>query len=120
MTCTVLPNDASTPEDTALAMCGAAELRSLKARIIALESGVGIISGMICMFSGAIPSGWVLCDGLNGTPDLRDRFVVAAGAGHPVNTVGGEKTHVMTSAEMANHQHSMGDFFTLYAAASDV
>ena len=41
----------------------------------------GIPSGFIGMWSGAtdtIPSGWVLCDGQNNTPDLRDKFVVGA------------------------------------------
>ena len=41
----------------------------------------GIPSGAIVLWSGAtsaIPSGWVLCDGNNSTPDLRDRFVVGA------------------------------------------
>lgn len=37
-------------------------------------------SGVIVMWSGSsIPSGWALCDGTNGTPDLRDRFIVGAG-----------------------------------------
>ena len=43
---------------------------------------VGIPSGGIILWSGAanaIPSGFVLCDGNNSTPDLRDRFVVGAG-----------------------------------------
>lgn len=38
-------------------------------------------TGIICMWSGAIsaiPTGWALCDGTNGTPDLRDRFVIGA------------------------------------------
>ena len=41
----------------------------------------GIPTGGIIMWSGAtsaIPSGWVLCDGQNSTPDLRDKFVVGA------------------------------------------
>ena len=49
----------------------------------------GIPSGGIIMWSGATNligsdasggtgTGWVLCDGNNGTPDLRDRFVVGA------------------------------------------
>jgi hypothetical protein len=40
-----------------------------------------ITSGMIVMWSGSIasiPDGWVLCNGTNGTPDLRDKFVAAA------------------------------------------
>lgn len=39
------------------------------------------IAGMIIMWSGTIatiPTGWVLCNGLNGTPDLRDRFIIGA------------------------------------------
>ena len=37
--------------------------------------------GLIVMWSGAIaeiPPGWALCDGTQGTPDLRDRFIVGA------------------------------------------
>lgn len=43
--------------------------------------GSGVPSGVILMWSGSIasiPSGWQLCDGTNGTPDLRDKFVVGA------------------------------------------
>ncbi len=39
------------------------------------------LRGVIVMWSGLIrdiPSGWGLCDGTLGTPDLRDRFVVGA------------------------------------------
>jgi hypothetical protein len=45
-----------------------------------------VVSGMIVLWSGAstdIPSGWVLCDGTNGTPDLRDRFIVGGGGALP-------------------------------------
>jgi len=44
-------------------------------------SGVGFTTGMIILWSGTIatiPSGWVLCNGSNGTPDLRDKFIVGA------------------------------------------
>ena len=43
------------------------------------------VTGMIIMWSGTIatiPSGWVLCDGNNSTPDLRDKFVVGARQDH--------------------------------------
>lgn len=49
------------------------------------SSGVGYTGvpvGTISMWVGSvgdIPAGWHLCDGTNGTPDLRDRFVVGAG-----------------------------------------
>lgn len=42
-----------------------------------------IPTGVIVMWSGSIasiPAGWYLCDGNNGTPDLRNKFVIAANA----------------------------------------
>jgi microcystin-dependent protein len=75
-------------------------------------------AGTIVMWSGnSIPTGWAECDGSNGTPDLRGRFIVAAGqsqatpvAGdfnpnYSVNSTGGENRHVLTVAELAKHQH---------------
>lgn len=38
---------------------------------------------------GSIPSGYVICDGNNGTPDLRDRFVVGSGNTYAVGNGGG-------------------------------
>lgn len=41
------------------------------------------MKGIIVLWGGAIvdiPAGWGLCDGLNGKPDLQDRFVLGAGA----------------------------------------
>lgn len=66
-------------------------------------------SGGIIMWSGTsgnIPAGWVLCDGSNGAPDLRDRFIVGAGSTYAEGAVGGEATHVLTTAEMPSHNHS--------------
>ena len=65
-------------------------------------------SGIICMWSGestAIPSGWHLCDGNEGTPDLRDRFIVGAGNTYKVKDTGGEATHKLTTNEMPSHNH---------------
>ena len=53
------------------------------------------VSGMIILWSGAanaIPSGFVLCDGNNSTPDLRNRFVVGAGDTYSVDGTGGATT----------------------------
>lgn len=66
-------------------------------------------SGAILLWSGSvasIPAGWRLCNGLNGTPDLRDRFVVGAGSTYAVAATGGEAAHTLTSAEMPSHTHS--------------
>lgn len=52
--------------------------------------------GLIIIWSGAIvdiPSGWVLCDGNNGTPDLRNRFVISAGDTYAVDDTGGNVNH---------------------------
>lgn len=51
--------------------------------------------GIITMWSGAtnaVPSGWALCDGKNGTPNLKDRFIVGAGQSYAVGNVGGSIT----------------------------
>jgi len=65
-------------------------------------------AGTIVLWSGSIgsiPSGWVLCNGSNGTPDLRNRFVVGAGSTYAVDATGGSAdaivvshTHTATSA----------------------
>lgn len=51
--------------------------------------------GIITMWSGAtnaVPSGWALCDGNNGTPNLKDRFIVGAGQNYGVGNTGGNWT----------------------------
>jgi len=56
-------------------------------------------SGIILIWSGAIvniPAGYVLCDGNNGTPDLRNRFVVGAGDTYAVDANGGAVNHTHT------------------------
>ena len=59
----------------------------------ALTGIVSFVSGMIIMYNSATaPSGWYLCDGNNGTPDLRDRFIVGAGNSYSLNATGGSNT----------------------------
>ena len=82
-----------------------------------------LVTGMIVMWSGTIatiPSGWVLCDGTNSTPDLRDKFIIGARQDESstaktnvtgsLTQTGGSKdaitvshTHTATSSP---HQHS--------------
>lgn len=57
-----------------------------------IDNFTAIPSGGIIMWSGSIasiPSGWYLCNGSNGTPDLRNRFVVGAGSTYAVDATGG-------------------------------
>lgn len=65
------------------------------------------VSGMIMLWSGSsasIPSGWVLCNGSNSTPDLRDRFVIGAGSTYAVGATGGSANAIVVS-----HTHTATD-----------
>ena len=67
-------------------------------------------TGIICLWYGAIvniPAGWIICDGNNGTPDLRDKFIVGAGSTYAVDANGGAAVH--NHAFTGNgHVHSLG------------
>ena len=79
--------------------------------IVGVQTAVGttIPAGVITLWYGAIgsvPTGWYLCDGSNGTPDLRDRFVIGAGSTYAVASTGGSTTHTLTTTEMPSHTHT--------------
>ena len=62
---------------------------------------------MIVMYKGGanmVPAGWALCDGQNGTPDLRDKFVVCAGSTKALNSTGGGQNR-LTVANLPAHTH---------------
>ena len=64
------------------------------------------VTGMIMMYTGSTaPSGWAICNGQNGTPDLRDRFIVGAGSAYSVNNTGGANDVILTAVQMPNHAH---------------
>lgn len=73
-------------------------------------------SGIISLWSGSIasiPTGWALCNGSNGTPDLRNRFIVGAGSTYAVAATGGSAdaivvahTHTATSTD-SGHVHGL-------------
>jgi len=67
-------------------------------------SAPAVPSGCIVIWSGStgsIPSGWVICDGTNGTPDLRNSFVLGAGNTYAVGATGGS-----TDAIVVSHTHT--------------
>ena len=67
--------------------------------------------GMIILWSGltsTIPTGWALCDGLNGTPNLTDRFVVGAGGSYGVNQTGGSADAIVVSHNHTGTTNSAG------------
>jgi hypothetical protein len=62
--------------------------------------GASVPTGCILIWSGSagsIPSGFLLCDGTNGTPDLRNSFVIGAGNNYVVGQVGGSADSVLPS-----------------------
>lgn len=68
-------------------------------------------AGAIIMWSGTtanIPTGWALCNGQNGTPDLRDRFVMGATADSDIGEIGGENQVTLTVEQMPSHAHTGG------------
>ena len=67
-------------------------------------------SGGIIIWSGssaAIPTGWLLCNGTSGTPNLMDRFVVGAGSTYTVGATGGAATVALTEANLPSHTHGV-------------
>ena len=73
----------------------------------AWTSSPSFVSGMIMLWSGAIvniPTGWLICDGTNSTPDLRNKFIVGAGSTYAVNATGGTADAVVPS-----HTHTATD-----------
>ena len=67
----------------------------------------GVIpSGGIIMWHGSsIPDGWALCDGQNGTPDLRNRFI-RGGTNSQVNTTDGSDTKTLSTGNIPSHSHN--------------
>ena len=64
--------------------------------------------GLIAMWSGTIatiPTGWVLCNGSNSTPDLRGKFIMGASNATAPGTTGGSSTATLTTANLPAHTH---------------
>lgn len=63
---------------------------------------------IIAWTGGTIPSGWVLCNGSNSTPDLRNRFIYGASIDSDVGNTGGADTHTHTNPDTGSdgaHNH---------------
>lgn len=71
------------------------EDQKLQARTnLGIDDLSGVPEGTIVMWANSIiPAGWSICNGLNGTPDLRQKFVLGAGGVYPLNSSGGAVDH---------------------------
>ncbi|MCW3125134.1 MAG: hypothetical protein JWO03_792 [Bacteroidetes bacterium] len=70
-------------------------------------------AGAIVLWSGtkaSIPSGWALCDGTAGTPNLLDKFILSVGVSAytatDINVTGGNSSHTISVAELPAHFHT--------------
>ena len=94
---------------------GAASASGARTNLDVAQAVYAVPSGGIIMWSGSvasIPTGWLLCNGASGTPDLRNRFVVGAGSTYAVAANGGSAdaivvshTHTATVTD-PGHKHS--------------
>ena len=74
-------------------------------------SSSNVPSGLIAIWSGStgsIPSGWLLCNGTNGTPDLRNSFILGAGNSYSVGQTGGSADSILPS-----HTHTASSTSTV-------
>lgn len=65
--------------------------------------------GTIVIWSGTadnIPSGWALCDGQDGRPDFRDKFVLGTGESHEVGETGGSEEVALNANQIPSHSHA--------------
>lgn len=70
------------------------------------------VPGMIIAFKGSsIPSGWALCDGANGTPNLIGKFI-RGGSTFTAGNTGGKDNVTLTSSNLPSHSHSAGSLYT--------
>lgn len=72
------------------------------------EDCKNIPQGIIVAWAGSVdnvPPDWAICNGENGTPDLKARFILGSNSTYPPGTVGGEMTHTLALNEIPNHRH---------------
>ena len=82
---------------------------SISSAAILINGSPLIPRGCILMWAGAanaIPAGWALCNGTNGTPNLQNAFIVGAGLAYAVGQVGGAPGVNTTTDTQGAHSHS--------------
>ena len=97
---------------------GATTAGTARTNLDVAQAVYAVPAGGIIIWSGSqasIPTGWLLCNGSNSTPDLRDRFIVGAGSTYAVAASGGSAnailvshTHTFTGTALATHLHGSG------------
>lgn len=86
---------------------------SLKFTRYSVSTGTSVPQGTILPWYGKldeIPDGFYLCDGKNGTPDLRNRFIVGAGDAYKLTDIGGENEVTLEAPQVGSHYHGVGSY----------
>ena len=84
---------------------------SLTFKRYSVSSGSSVPAGSIIPWYGNlanIPDGFALCDGKNGTPDLRNRFIVGAGDTYKLSDIGGKDAVKLEPSQTSSHYHTFG------------
>lgn len=103
-------NELRVPTDGTRATAGGQAILTVDDAQEIIEAAFSV--GMIMQWYGALlnmPSGWALCDGTNGTPDMRDRFLIGAGSALALDATGGGGSAETTSAGTHDHDAVTGD-----------
>ena len=81
------------------------KITNIKTNITALQDAMPV--GSIIMYNGKaeeIPSGWAICDGTNGTPNLIDRFILASTY---CGGTGGNSQITLSVSQLPPHRHRL-------------
>lgn len=90
---------------------GSAQVNQNFTDLVNYINNTACATGMVTMWAGAIgsiPTGWQLCNGSSGSPDLRDRFIVGAGTTYSIGNTGGEAAVTLTAAQSGLPAHAHG------------
>lgn len=121
-------NEIAVPSDGSRATAGGSNILVAADLATTVRNGV-FAAGMVMQWygsAGAVPAGFAICDGSNGTPDMRGRFAIGVSGSYALDSDGGAATasgntesggahthtgtaagHALTVAELPAHGHSI-------------
>ena len=103
-----IPYDEIEAIQTELGINPAGSEATVVARLTAIEADV-LPLGAIIMWGGLysnIPSGFSICNGSGGTPNLQDRFICATSGSENPGSTGGYHYITLTTSHLPSHNHS--------------